>query len=162
MALKPDQRILDWATEYYMTAVADVGSFVVHSVNTGPTPSGAGMDQGNSLASVVTAPSGHTVLGCLHSQVVNKDLTDGQSLNTNRDEVNINQKVSISTKGWVVTDKIQPGITPSGGQAAYLGGTGLVTNTTTFDGVNPRNPVIGKFLTGKDENGFAKVAYNLP
>lgn len=169
MALKPDFRHLDWTVEFYATGVMNKGLFLVHSnLNTGLGPSGASMDGGENIAGTVASPSGHSVLGCLFSEVVNKDLTQTH-LDENRDEVNIGQKVSVITKGWVLTDKIQPGTSPSGGQVAYLGGTGYVTPTQPYvptgvydGGAALRNVVVGKFKSGKDADGYAKVEFNLP
>jgi antitoxin (DNA-binding transcriptional repressor) of toxin-antitoxin stability system len=105
------------------------------------------------LATVKANPSGAYPLGILLNDMVNIDLTR-QHLNQHKDEVQKGGKITILRKGFVVTDAISG--TPSGGQDAYLAGTGLISATQAAGALK-----IGQFLSSKDADGFAKVAVNL-
>jgi hypothetical protein len=152
MALKPDRRILDTRIDYFMNAVAEDGGVPVIA-NIG---SGASMDNALQTATYAANPSGRVALGILLNNVVNKDLVKTH-LNFYRDEVQVGGKVTILEKGYVVTDFLVPGLTISGGQTAYLGASGRLTNTQANSA-----PVVGRFETNVDEDGFVKVSVNLP
>ena len=64
-------------------------------------------------------------------------------------------KVTILTKGFVVTDQING--TPSAGDPAYLNNSGLIGGSQDGD-----STLLGRFLSTKDADGYAKVAVNLP
>jgi hypothetical protein len=78
-----------------------------------------------------------------------------QHLNQHQDEVQLGGKVTVMTHGWVVTNKIQVGVTPTVGAKAYFEEAGELT---TVRGGDP----VGKFLSIKDEDGYAKVEINIP
>ena len=59
-------------------------------------------------------------------------------------------------KGFVVTDMIPTGITPSVGDAAYLAASGFVSSTQAAGA-----PQIGRFETTMDANGFARVSIDI-
>jgi len=88
--------------------------------------------------------------------MVDEDLTRTE-LNEHKDEMQKGSKVTICRAGWVTTNMIEAGVTPTAnGQKAYLGVSGLLTTTA---GVNPE---VGEFQSTKDEDGYAKVYINLP
>jgi len=149
MSLKGDRHELDTDISFFMNEVATRG--LVVSVST--AGSGAAMDNGVALATVKANPSGAYPLGILLNDMVNIDLTR-QHLNQHKDEVQKGGKITILRKGFVVTDAISG--TPSGGQDAYLAGTGLISATQAAGALK-----IGQFLSSKDADGFAKVAVNL-
>jgi hypothetical protein len=149
MSLKGDRNELDTDISFFMNEVATRG--LVVSVST--AGSGAAMDNGVALATVKANPSGAYPLGILLNDMVNLDLTR-QHLNQHKDEVQKGGKITILRKGFVVTDAISG--TPSGGQDAYLAGTGLISATQAAGALK-----IGQFLSSKDADGFAKVAVNL-
>lgn len=149
MSLKGDRYELDTDISFFMNETATRG--LVVSVST--AGSGAAMDHGAALATVKTNPSGAYPLGILLNDMVNLDLTR-QHLNQHKDEVQKGSKVTILRKGFVTTDAISG--TPSGGQDAYLAGTGLISATQATGA-----PKIGQFLSAKDTDGFAKVSINL-
>lgn len=73
-------------------------------------------------------------------------------------------KVTVLRKGWVVTDSISG--TPTVGQVAYLnvGATGgLISggDNADFLGSGIGSLAVGRFLSVKDEDGYAKVEINL-
>ena len=75
-------------------------------------------------------------------------------------------KVTLLRKGWVVTNQIDPGVTPTAGQTAYVGPSGYINNTQKNPQINRKvyngGLVIGEFASTKDEDGYAKVYVNLP
>lgn len=153
MALKPDRYFVADDISFFMDEVAERGGVV--SLSTGG--SGAAMDQGVALATYAATQSGKTVLGVLMQDMVNKDLTQ-MHINFYKDEVQKGSKVQIWTNGTVVTNMIYPGLTPSAGGTAYLGPSGLI-QTTNVNSV--ASPVVGKFLSSKDADGYAKVRFTL-
>lgn len=154
MALKPHRIHLDSDISFFMTSTASRGGFVVIST----VGSGDAMDQSSAVAAYASNPSGNMPLGCLMCDVVNIDLTR-QKLNPGKHEVQVNTKVTIWTKGEVQTDMIYPGLTIAAGDKAYLTVSGLLTNV---DGGANATPIVGSWRSSKDEDGFAKVAFNLP
>jgi hypothetical protein len=150
MALKGDRHELDTDISFFCNEAIEKG--MVLSVST--QASGAAMDNSSALATKAAEASGATVLGVCLNDMVDIDQTR-QHLNWHKDEVQKGGKVTILTKGWVVTDQISG--TPTAGQTAYLADAGLVAGTQ--DGTAP---AIGRFLSTKDADGYAKVSINLP
>ncbi len=150
MALKGDRHELDTEITYFMNETASRGQGV--SIST--QGSGAAMDSSSAVATVAAEASGAVALGVLLNDVVNIDQTR-QHLNWHKDEVQQGGKVTVLTKGFVVTDQISG--TPTAGQTAYLADSGLIAGTQ--DGTAP---AIGRFLSTKDADGYAKVSVNLP
>jgi hypothetical protein len=147
MALKGDRDILATDIAWFMTAVASPGVCACVSVG----GSGAALDQSVAVATVPANSSGAKPLGALLTEVVSIDTTK-QHINFHKDQINVNGKVAIVTKGWVVTDKITG--TPAAGDKAYLASSGTFSPTQISELVNP---TVGKFLSKKDEDGYAKV-----
>src|SRR5210317_252829 len=150
MALKGDRNELDTEVTYFMNETASRG--VIASVST--QGSGAAMDSSSAVATVAADPSGKAPLGVLLNDVVNIDQTR-QHLNWHKDEVQQGGKVTILTKGFVVTDKVSG--TPSAGDVAYLAANCLISGTQATGA-----PAVGRFLSTKDADGYAKVSVNLP
>ena len=111
------------------------------------------MDSASSVATVAAEASGSLPLGVHLNDVVNIDQTR-QHLNWHKDEVQQGGKVTILTKGFVVTDQISG--TPTAGQVAYVADSGKISGSQ--DGTAP---AIGRFLSKKDADGYAKVSINL-
>lgn len=153
MALKPERYFVADDISFFMTSVAERGGFV--TLSTGG--SGAAMDQGVAVAAYAASQSGLTVLGCLMQDVVNKDLTQTH-LNFYKDEVEVGSKVQMWTQGTVVTNMVYPGLTPAAGATAYMGPSGLL-QTVNVNSV--ATPVVGKFLSSKDADGYVKVRFAL-
>ncbi len=152
MALRPDR--FEDATDisFFMNVTADRGLIVVHD----STGSGAAMDDSAAYVAVPTgqAPSTTKPAGLLLNDVVNVDQTR-QHLNWHKDETQLGGKVTLLRRGWVVTDKING--TPVGnGAPAYYTSAGLLTETDPGSG-----PKVGRFLSKKDVDGFAKVEINI-
>lgn len=153
MALRGQRNHLDSKIGYFMNETATRGGFVVQSTS----GSGIAMDQAGAVATYAAAPSGKRPLGVLMCDVVNNDLTR-QKGNAHKEEVQINGKVTIWSKGYVVTNMIYPGVTPAAGANAYLAHSGLIHTSDVIGG----NQLVGRFDSTKDEDGYAKVDFNLP
>jgi hypothetical protein len=158
MALKPDREVRATDISFFCDMTGERGVVVYHLAQ----GSGAAMDQAEATCQIPTnqmgipSTSGLTPLGVLLCDVVNKDLTTTH-LNPHKEEVQVGSKVTILTNGWIVTDQIQAGQSPTVGQLAYGAPSGKFTNVN-----NSGHPLVGKFLSGKNEDGYCKVAVNLP
>lgn len=149
--LKPDRNLTQWVFNYKSAAAATKGGLVSASTSA----SGVGAN-GPGVASYVANPSGAFVLGVLLDDV--EVLDSRLDRNHFKEVVGVGDQVSIGNQGWVVTDMVYPGVSPTAGQAAYLGHSGYFTNTQT----PAQAPKVGRFETSKDEDGFVKVSLNIP
>jgi len=125
--------------------------------------SGAAMDQGAALVTYSAEPSGSVPVGLLVNDMVDIDLTR-QHLNQHKDEVQKGGKVTLLTKGYVVTDMLE-GTSPSAGDLAYLAHSGrLAASDLASDDVDDDGStrVVGRFLSSVDQDGYAKVFIDLP
>lgn len=154
MALKGDRYELQTDISFFMNEVAERGG--VASLSTGG--SGAAMDQSVALVSYATTGSGKMPVGILLNDMVNLDLTR-QHINFYKDEVQKGGKVTLLRKGYVVTNKIQ-GAAPAAGDPVYVAHSGNMSKTDLVG--HGTQPVIGSFLSGLDQDGYAKVEINLP
>lgn len=157
MALKGDRREAEYDISFYMNEVGARGGVVCFST----IGSGAALDQAAALVTYKATASGNKPAGLLLNDMVNVDLTR-QHLNFYKDEVQKGGKVTLLMRGWVVTDQIESGITLAAGDKAYLGAAGRITNAQAATGGEAANPFVGRFLSKKDEDGYAKVEINLP
>ena len=155
MALKPDRNTVDVDISFFMNEVAEPGGVVTFST----VGSGAAMDQANALVTYATYPSGKQPVGFLMSNMVNIDQTK-QSLNWHKNDVQKGGKVTLLTAGWVVTNRIRPNTTPAAGDFAYLAESGMLTPTPQTQ--DNEFPIVGRFLSRKDDEGYAKVQINTP
>lgn len=159
MALKSDRYELQTDISFFCNTALDRGLCVVYQDGTG---TGAAMDQGVAVVAAEAADSASVPAGILLNDVVDKDLTRTH-LNQHKDEVQKGGKVTILRKGYVVTDAIETGVTVAVGDVAYLSdGTsgsevGYLSNAAGSNG-----KVVGRFLSAKDADGYAKVEVNLP
>ncbi len=153
MALKPERYFVADDISFFMDEVAERGGVVVMSTG----GSGSAMDQGVALATYAASQSGKTPLGFLMQDMVNKDLTQTH-INFHKDEVAKGGKVQIWTAGTLVTNMIYPGLTVTAGGVAYAGPSGLLQTTNVNTAATP---VVGKFLSSKDADGYAKVRFTL-
>lgn len=162
MALRPDYQVYGEYIDFYMDTTCEKGE--VLSIST--AGSGSAMDHTLNVAAKFTTASpdssqvasGAKPLGFVTFDVVNIDLTK-YSLNHQKAEVQVGTKVHIIKNGWVVTNRLHPAASPTAGANAYLGVSGLV-HTTGF-GIGGSS-LIGRFLSTKDGDGFAKVEINIP
>lgn len=159
MALKTDRSVLDTDISFFMNEAATRGG--VASVSTGG--SGAAMDQGEALVTYAADASGKVPVGLLLNDMVDIDLTR-QHLNQHKDEIQKGGKVTLLRKGYVVTNSLT-GTSPSAGDPAYLAANGnlAVTDLASDDGdADGSTRLVGRFLSGVDQDGYAKVYIDLP
>lgn len=150
MALKPDRIEAYTDISFFMNEVAERGGIVVHST----AGSGSAMDDSNAVVAYAADQSGTNPAGLLLNDVVDYDLTR-QHINFHKDEVQKGSKVTILRQGFVVTDMIVSGVSPTAGQPAYYGADGLLTNVAT------NSTQVGRWLSQKDSEGYAKVDINI-
>ena len=148
MALKGDRNVLETDISFFINVTAEKGQLLCVSTQ----GSGAAMDNSSSLAT--TASGTNVPLGIVLNDVVNIDQTR-QHINWHKDEVQQGGKVTILTKGTVVTDQCTDPVTA--GMVAYLN-----TGGTVGAQAHGESLAVGRFLSTKDADGYAKVAINLP
>ena len=155
MALKADRNELDVDISFFMNETAEKGQIVSYST----AGSGAAMDQAGALATVAAATGSVIPIGVLLNDVVDIDLTR-QHINWHKEEVQKGGKVSILKKGYVVTDQIEG--TPTAGALAFMddADTGKFAVAASID--DGEYTAVGRFMSTKDEDGYAKVEVNLP
>ncbi len=119
------------------------------------------MDQGeNSVIYVAADGATNVPVGVLLNDVVNKDLTRTH-LNWYKDEVQQGGKVTVMTRGWVVTDLVDG--TPAPGDLAYASDSVAGNfSGTAADATASGNLAVGRFMSRKDADGYCKVYVNLP
>tara|TARA_Y100001934_G_scaffold281134_1_gene389863 strand:+ start:798 stop:1313 length:516 start_codon:yes stop_codon:yes gene_type:complete len=161
MALKGDRYEFETTIDFFMNEVAERGGVVTLST----AGSGAALDQSAALVTYAAAQSGQVPIGILLNDMVNIDQTR-QHINFHKNEMQKGGKVTLLKKGTVVTNRIDPGITPTKGQIAFVGPSGFITNTNSGPLINRKNYAgglaIGQFDSLKDEDGYAKISVNLP
>jgi len=153
MALKADryEESTDISFFYNAGTASRGGVVVLNAVNA----SGAAMDQGANLVEYAAATTGTVPVGILLNDVVDKDLTRTH-LNQYKDEVQKGGKVTVLTRGWVVTNNLDA-VTIAPGEVAYASATaGNLTNVSTS------GQAVGRFMSAQDADGYAKVYVNLP
>lgn len=126
--------------------------------------SGVALDQSAAKVEYSANPSGKVPVGLLLNDVVNIDQTR-QHINYHKNETQLGGKVTLLQQGWVVTDFVYPGLTPTAGYVAYLNHSGYLCDHSigAFDKNNWRKtPAVGRFMSKKDEDGYAKVFISLP
>ena len=161
MALKADRHELQTDISFFYndgTAGVARGGIVIHDSTAG---SGAAMDQGVNKVKYDQCVVGTEVpVGILLNDVVNKDLTRTH-LNHHKNEVQLGGKVTVLRKGWVVTNMITGTPTAGGMAFADTAAAGYI-RTDAATAIASGNLAVGRFLSTKDEDGYAKVEVNLP
>mgnify|MGYP003112403034 CR=1 FL=1 len=163
MALKADRYEESTDISYFYNGDACTRGGVVVLADLG-LASGAALDQGENLVVYKKAVGTDVAVGILLNDVVNKDLTRTH-LNQYKDEVQKGGKVTVMTRGWVVTNNIDG--TPVAGNVAYVSNgnvsahvAGNITPTAIPNASG--NLIVGRFMSRKDADGYAKVYINLP
>ena len=157
MALKGDRYELQTDVSFFMNEVAERGGVVVLN----NTPSGAAMDASNNVVTYAADPTGKVPMGVLLNDMVNLDLTR-QHINWHKDEIQKGGKVTVLRKGYVLTNKISTSGTPVAGNYAYVADSGLISTSVRALELDGGAQPIGRFMTAKDADGYAKVEINLP
>jgi len=147
MALRPDRNEHLTDLSFFMNETAERGVIVTAATQ----GSGAAMDDSAAAVQVANAIAEKPV-GLLLNDVVNLDLTR-QHINYAKDEVQQGSKVLLLRVGTVTTDQISGSIT-MGAAAHFMSDGTLATGSTA-------SIQVGRFLSKKDADGFAKVAINI-
>ena len=155
MALKADRHELDVDISYFMNETAEKGQIVCFS----SAGSGAAMDQAGALVTVAAANGTVIPVGVLLNDVVNLDLTR-QHINWHKDEVQKGGKVTLLKKGYIVTDQIEG--TPTMGALAFLDDADTGKFAVAGSVADGKYNAVGRFMSIKDEDGYAKIEGNLP
>lgn len=153
MALKGDRHILYDDIRWFCNDVTERGVILVHSGSGG---SGVSMDN---ILNLVTLPGTGSVSGLLPAGLLLNDFVDVDEsrfhINFQKDEQRIGSKAHLLKKGWVFTDQLVTGNTPSAGGPAYLGASGKVSTTAT------NAARVGTFKGHKDGDGFVLVEIDI-
>ena len=169
MAIKGDRVIYEDRVDVFLNEAAAKGKIICKSTY----GSGVALDDVTQLGTVAADPSGIVVLGVLMNDMVDIDVTR-QFLNTQKDEVVKGSKVTLATKGWIVTDNLEQG-TITAGEAAYVGQSGLFANEAAIEAVQgvvygcavseDENAAtfrkVGRFESSADQNGYVKVSIDI-
>ena len=151
MALRPDRDTYVYDVSYFVDTTAEAGSLM----SLATAGSGVSLDDTNAVVEAHATGSGRIPMGVLMVDVVNKDLTKTH-LNYYTNEIQVGDKAPIVREGWVVTNRVLG--TPTAGQVAYVGASGNFSATQT----NSAFGAVGRFLSTKDSDGYAKVYVKLP
>ena len=155
MALKGSREILATEVGLFLNEVAERGVVVSYST----AGSGVNIDSTSNVATVAASASGSKPVGILIDDFVNLDLSK-QPVNWYKHQANSGDKASIVTKGWVVTNKVVG--SPNAGDNAVLIANGNVSGVTLGSTWNvTANPLVGRFRSKKDEDGYARVYIDL-
>lgn len=152
--LKTNRDIQATDISYFMDEVAERGVVVV--VDT--AGSGVALDDENAVVTVADSPSGAKPIGLLLNDFVADYTNDGPQRGVKHEQI-VGEKATLLTKGWIVTDQIDG--TPSAGQFAVLSSSGTIAGVDLGSENQVTNPVVGRFRSGKDEDGYAKVYIDL-
>jgi len=164
MGLKGDRKIYQDKIDCFLNEAATRGHIATYSTY----GSGVSIDNAAQLVTIAAAPSGTKVAGVLMHDVVSVDTTRA-FLNTQKNEVPVGSKVQLLTEGEITTDNLEVG-TITGGQAAYIGQSGLFANATaiasygcavTEESNATSYPMVGRFLSTKDEDNYVKIEINI-
>lgn len=156
MALKGDR--LEFLTDVsnFGNSVMSRGGIVCYQT----IGSGAAMDQAAALVQYAGSTSGNIPAGLLLNDMVNIDVTR-QHINYYKDEVLQGAKVTLLKKGVVVTNNLTQGVAAIAvGDTAVLTSSGNIMNVSlanSFTINRAVNPIVGKFQSSLDEDGYAKV-----
>ena len=149
MALRPDRQEIVTDISFFMNETAERGVIVTAATQ----GSGAAMDDSTAAVQIANGALEKPV-GLLLNDVVNLDLTR-QHINYAKDEVQQGGKVALLRVGTVVTDQISGSITM--GDPAHFMSDGTLAAATA----SSTSAVVGRWLSKKDADGFAKVAINI-
>jgi hypothetical protein len=154
MAIKPQQEVVRWENGFYLNEAAEKGVIVVLST----AGSGNQLDGSASVCTVAGNSSGTKPLGALNADFVSIDQTRYDK-NRNKMESVVGDKAPLIADGWLVTNKV---ISCTAGSDAVLGSSGSVFTKPAVASWNQvANPHVGKFLSGLDEDGYARLYVGL-
>jgi len=163
MALKPDRQVIQYDLMYFASGTFSPGMVVFQAA----PPGSGGMDEGAQKAYIPTnvaggtGPSGLIPLGISLSEVVNIDQATA-FLNPFKSQLQTGDKVAIGVKGDFRTNMLYGAAVATGATypvVAYAAISGLLTDQSGYAGSGW--PVVGKFLSRRDADGYARVRIDL-
>lgn len=162
MALKGDRQEITHDISFFCNdTTAERGGIM--SLST--AGSGAALDQGAAVVTYATNPSGKVPVGMLMGDVVNVNQAK-YHVNFMKNEINTGGKVPLMTEGWAVTNMIPLGTNPIAGSGAVMGTSGLLMMAGSTFAAPPQHipglDRVGRWMSGRDEDGYAKVYIKLP
>lgn len=158
MALKPDREYNEVTdiTNFWTTVAAEKGGCAGIVTQGSGAAIGVNIVDEPNVVGYVADPSGAIAKGILLQTVTAAMSATRDFINFENQEIRPGDKCTLVKKGFVVTDMIPAGITPTAGAAAYLAASGYVSSTQATGA-----PQIGRFETTKDAAGFARVSIDI-
>ena len=149
MALAPSRQIFQTNIDYSLNEVCERG--VVCCIVPGTTP------VGEVTCTAVPTGVGVMPIGVLLSDV--EDLNyDRHPEYRQRNVLDVGSVVGLAQEAELLTDRITGA--PVAGNPCYLAANGTLSPTQLTDGITSA-PLLGKFLSAPNANGFAKVRIDL-
>jgi hypothetical protein len=158
MALKPDREYNEVTdiTNFWTTVAAEKGGCAGVVTQGSGAAIGQNITDEPNVVGYVANPSGVIAKGILLQTVSAAMSATRDFVNYENQEIRPGDKCTLVKKGFVVTDMIPAGITPTAGAAAYLAASGYISSTQATGA-----PQIGRFETTKDAAGFARVSIDI-
>lgn len=158
MALKPDREYNEVTdiTNFWTTVAAEKGGCAGVVTQGSGAAIGVNLVDEANVVGYIADPSGAIAKGVLLQTVTAAMSATRDFVNFENGEIRPSDKCTLVKKGFVVTDMIPSGVTPSVGDAAYLAASGMISSTQAAGA-----PQVGRFETTKDANGFARVSIDI-
>jgi hypothetical protein len=158
MALKPDREYNETTdiTNFWTTVAAEKGGIASVVTQGSGAAIGTNITDEPNVVGYVADPSGAIPKGVLLQTVTAAMSATRDFPNFDNQEIRPGDKCTLFKKGFVVTDMIPVGITPTAGATAYLAASGYISSTQATGA-----PTVGRFETTKDASGFARVSINI-
>jgi len=158
MALKPDREYNETTdiTNFWTTAAAEKGGCASVVTQGSGAAIGVNITDEPNVVGYVANPSGAIAKGILVQTVSAALSATRDFVNYENQEIRPGDKCTLIKRGFVVTDMIPTGVSPTAGAAAYLAASGMISSTQATGA-----PQIGRFETTKDANGFARVSIDI-
>jgi hypothetical protein len=158
MALKPDREYNEVTdiTNFWTTVAAEKGGCASVVTQGSGAAIGVNLADEANVVSYAADPSGAIAKGILVQTVGAAMSATRDFINFENGEIRPSDKCTLIKKGFVVTDMIPVGITPTAGATAYLAASGAISSTQASGA-----PAVGRFETTKDAAGFARVSIDI-
>ncbi len=158
MALKPDREYNEVTdiTNFWTTVAAEKGGCAGVVTQGSGAAIGQNIVDDPNVVGYVADPSGTIAKGILVQTVSAVMSATRDFPNFENGEIRPGDKCTLVKSGFVVTDMIPSGITPTAGDAAYLAASGMISSTQATGA-----PQVGRFETVKDAAGFARVSIEI-
>ncbi len=160
MALKPDREYNEVTdiTNFWTTVAAEKGGCASVVTQGSGVALGQNIVDEPNVVGYVASASGAVAKGILLQTVTAAMVGNRDFINYENQEIRPSDKCTLVKKGFVVTDMITG--TPAVGGVAYLGISGNISTTSgSFGGAT--TPVVGRFETTVDSDGFARVSIDI-